>query len=163
MRFEFKNSKAHPFWSIRFYYGNSKDIRNLELNTNLISSLRKLKLWKNLEAPYEEGRARLTGLLDSTDHKLLQLVWSRKVDGIGPFVISDELGEWANEIATTILAEKEVNQFVLKTLEDDSTVPLGTFSKKIERHAVEIFAGIIVGSWFNTEGTRLLEPKRTAA
>lgn len=163
MRFELKNSREHPFWSVQFYYGNSKDIRNLELNTSLISSLRKLKFWKILEAPFTNGQARMSNLLESTDHKLLQLVWSRKATGIGPIEVSDALGEWANELASASLSKDEIDQIVLQIVSDTSSVPIGTFSRKIEEHSAAVFAGIIIGSWFNTEGIRLLSPRRSAA
>ena len=163
MRFQLKNSKDYPFWSVQFFYGNSKDIRNLELNTNLLSGLKKLEIWKRLEAPYAKGRDRLTKLLNATDHKHLQQVWSRKGSGVGPFEVSDNLGDWANDIIATGLDREALITFVLNTLSDNSTIALGTFSRKIEANAEAVFAGLIVGSWFNTEGIKMLEPKRTAA
>ena len=163
MRFELKNAKDYPFWDVQYYYGNSKDIRNLKLDTSLYSSVRKLKLWEKLESPYEKGQTRLTELLTSTDHRHLQLVWSRKDSGVGPFEVSDCLGEWAYDIASTNLDRDELIQFVLKVISSDSANPLGTFSRKIEVHSEEVFAGLIVGSWFNTEGLKMLEPKRSAA
>ena len=163
MRFELSNSKGSSNWETRFIYGNSRNIKSIDLGKKLFSKLQKSNPWPGVNDSFNEGRADLINLLCTTDRKHLQAVWTRRESGVGPFEICDRLGRWSKSIADNLMkGETEYVKFVLSELGFDQTASLSG-TRKISINAAEIFAGMIVACWMNTEGKQVLEPKRSAA
>ena len=164
MRFELKNSKSGDDWNIDFYFGTSKNIQSVRLDGELLNSFSQLPFWDDLSVKFHKGVSNLTDLLSKTDLTNLQKVWSRRETGVGPFIVVDECSNWAMGLKAALEAhEKEVEELVPRILGFGEEEPLNGSPKKISQYALEIFSGMIVGSWFNSQGKQILEPKKVAA
>jgi DNA (cytosine-5)-methyltransferase 1 len=165
MRFELSNQRASDRWNVSFYYGTSKNILSIPLNSGLLKEVQRLDQWYLMESVYNTGAANLNKMLALTNHEHIQAVWARRLCGnVSPLEISDELGSWAKKIAERIYINRdEVSDFVHHKLLGNSKTNRNGRNAKIEQNAVEILAGFVVGSWFNTEGTAILEISKSAA
>lgn len=140
-------------WPIRFWYGNSKDIRNLELRATVF----RLVIKRAALRPIREWLIKKLRLIDvlksSVTASELQDVWSHKKTGIHPFQLIDSISEIAKEIAAklTEVEPEELEKIALSVLELDSSNPIG---RKVRRYAREVLTGILIGAKFNTSSFR---------
>lgn len=148
-RFELSN--ADSTWKVSFFYGNSKDIRTLQLTvdaSDLLKGAMPSELASILhgleQSAHEIGR----GINSET----LQRVWSNRGQGIHPFEVVDALGELAlsgiNALRTAVSKEGDRGTLVdgLVSLIGDG----GRISPKLSANAAEIAVGIAVASGFNS-------------
>jgi DNA (cytosine-5)-methyltransferase 1 len=167
-RFELANENPgtdFADWPVRFWYGNSKDIRNLELRSAVFHRIIKRASLRPVLPKVNAALASVESLKGSVEAGELQRAWAHKGAGTHPFEVIDKIGEIAREVAT-ILSEIElskIEEIVLSTLELDTAKTTGG---KARRYAREILAGILVGARFNTalfrrsEGHNALEAGR---
>lgn len=165
VRFELANKrgKTCPDWHVAFYFGHSKDIRRLELREGCLDAIMVAlppATVAALELPIEE----LRHTIQRADVRRLQDVWTRaRPGGTRPFDLLDQLGVHAGRIAEkmTLLSQDEVilalAHILLFEVEGHSEDLPGL--AKLERLAVRIVAGAIVGGVFNSE----LSPSRNRA
>jgi DNA (cytosine-5)-methyltransferase 1 len=156
MRFELANSWSVEGvkWAVRFYFGPSKDIRSVELDGSVTIELRQNDRFADLLDGFQHSLQQAHALLERTNPDQLQNVWTHRADGVGPFDVTDRLGDLAKALHDLISAE----------LDEDGRIDLGSFvveiangdneklvsRAKLERHAVKVIAGILIGDWFNS-------------
>ena len=163
MRFDLSNlvSGSGSAWRVRFFFGSSKDIREVDLDGGVLRDLRRNPEFASvidaLGRDFQKARVRLSG----TDPDRLQLAWSHKATGTGPYEVVDCLGELAGaleaELASALNEVDDDQQALRRIMDYVLTVASGAEGKagligrgKLERYALPILAGMIVGDWFNT-------------
>lgn len=155
-RFELVNENpgtSFAKWPVQFCYGNSKDIRSLELRSDVFHRVIRRAALKPVLEWLNEKLASVDALKSSVTPQELQRVWSHKEIGMHPFAVIDRIGEIAKEVIGKLfeIESKELEEIVLSLLEIDPSVPVG---RKVKRYAREVLAGIIVGSRFNAASFR---------
>ncbi len=164
MRFELANSTSSGGveWRVRFFYGPSKDIREIELGSRMYRRLSQSKLSRELLETVEKEKTALLRRLKTTSPNALQDAWSRRGQGCGPYEIADALAHVAEAMFRQIgkLPETAWHASAKLVMEaagelDDRTP--ASRRTKLEVNASAILSGLIVGCWFNT-----LEWHRTA-
>ena len=158
MRFDLSNDVRADGtdWRVRFFFGPSKDIREVELDGSTWSELR-----RELAGPnFASFRARLVKAeqeLAATSPQALQDRWTHRADGPGPYDVVDLLGSLTVDLVEVLGQQMKadpgpVRTFVRQRAESapgrGPTPGLG----KVEKYAVEVLAGLIVGDWFNGLG-----------
>ncbi|MFB7881447.1 DNA cytosine methyltransferase [Brevundimonas diminuta] len=158
MRFELSNGsrKSDPDWKVRFFFGPSKDVREVDLDGGVLAELSDTLMrhaafdlvWSEID--------RVDARLADADGRSLQAAWSHKGDGHDPYDVVDTLAEvaakvlaaielWAQEGDNEALAEG----YVLNVVAGDQPPSAVPGSAKLARNAKAILAGLIVGDWFN--------------
>lgn len=159
MRFELSNAmrQGDAEWRMRFFFGSSKDIREVELDGDVEVVLRRSLLANPEFAAFKTAAREAEGLLNGTTPALLQRTWSRRATGLGPYELVDVLGDLASELRKPIEAlcgdgpGSEAAAFVV-SVADLAEGPPGRLpaSSKLARYAAPVLAGMLVGDWFNT-------------
>ncbi|MCA3723694.1 DNA cytosine methyltransferase [Phenylobacterium sp.] len=157
MRFELSNEidEDSVAWRVRFFFGPSTDIREVDLDGSVISELR-----RDLAEPvFSNFRARLVRTeaeLNRTSPSMLQERWTHRADGMSPFDVVDLLGDLAQELQITLeetMADQEAaTRFVSQVASGAPGVGLASGLRKVERYSMPVLAGFIVGDWFNSLG-----------
>ena len=155
MRFELANGMAgdDTEWSVRFFFGSSKDIRQIELDGSVTREMRRSPLLgsvlKGMQAPFSKAERSLAVSTPAG----LQSAWTRRGEGLGPFGVVDILGGLAEEMLARLSAEMDEEEcagiagYVLAVAGDDGQKPVGR--SKLEKYALPVLVGILVGEWFN--------------
>lgn len=156
MRFELANSfkDDQADWKVAFYYGSSKNIKNVEMTEVLLQNqldwfkgkqkVRVLKTLMNLKKYFQ-----------SVDSSELQMVWTKRTKGVGPFQLVDKIGETVSKILEEIeqFPLKEIEKFVLVALNYDVDIlnerKKLNGAKKIVSNSKALWSGFLVGGWFN--------------
>ncbi len=151
-RFELVNSDPGTDfvnWIVRFWYGNSKDIRSLELQSCVFHRVIKRAALRPIREWLDGQLTLVDNLKSSVSPTELQNVWSHRGIGTHPFDVIDAIGEIANEVATKLseIEPEKLEEIVLSVLQLDSLNPVG---RKVRRFAREVLAGILVGTKFNS-------------
>ena len=155
MRFQMSNSfdSGTPMWGVDFRYGTPRDVRVTGLESGTFSLL--AADWAVAEefVALDVRSASLSGALAGGDpHWSLQQVWLHRMSGIGPFEVLDELGRLAEEVEQRIgdldteVVWERVRHVLTASLSANESL-IGE-AKLSERRSL-IYAGIIVGCWFN--------------
>ena len=157
MRFDLSNQLVggSPEWRVRFFFGPSKDIREIDLDGMVTADLRQTELIAGV-LPKLAGvlREAEQGLVKTTPD-LLQLAWAHKVEGTGPYQVADLLGSLAEQLHDHIdqlagePALTAIEDYVLLVAEAASDARMVSESK-LRKYATWILAGIVIGEWFNT-------------
>lgn len=157
MRFDLSNdmSSGTAEWRVRFFFGPSKDVRELELDGTITDDLAEETFGALLQRTALAFRRAEQELLCTTP-AALQLVWTHKAEGVGPFMVTDQLGALAatvHEAIEEMIVVKDrpaLEDFIIAVAySGDHDKPLVSESK-LRRYASWVLAGIIVGEWFNT-------------
>lgn len=159
MRFELTNnfSADSVEWRVDFYYGSSKDIRQIPLDSDLQDELSQMPLARAVIQNMLPCLQPLETLLASSSPRQLQRVWSHSGQGLSPYSLVDGLGAAANSGVSFIQGEldeadvKDLEGYLLLLMENDpaqSGLPTG--SKKVLKYASEVLVGLQLGSWFNS-------------
>lgn len=158
MRFELSNGNARirPDWRVRFFFGPSKDVREIELDgesyRELAGTLMGRPEFADVWAAIDRADARLA----DAHGPGLQAAWSHRGEGHDPYDVVDTLaglaaevlkaiGAWAGDPSNAALAET----FVLEAAASGEPLKTLPGRAKLARNANAILAGIIVGDWFN--------------
>lgn len=160
MRFELSNDTAGPFaaWRVRFFFGPSKDIREVDLDGSVIEDLHDNVLIGDALSLSAAHMQSVERDLETTTPQTLQCIWTRRTDGRGPFSIVDKLGELAADVHSAIeeaigddaRVASEVEDYIIAIAEDASGNKPLVSASKLRRYASWVLAGMIVGEWFNT-------------
>lgn len=155
VRFQMSNSfeNDRPRWAVDFRYGTPKDVRVLGLEEPTLSMLEDDAVAVDELTALDVAGGPLARLLvDGDPHWSLQQVWVHRKLGTGPFEIVDELGRLGAEVGERMRALD--GAFVWERLRHVLTASLATgellisHGKLMERRS-EVYAGVIVGCWFN--------------
>lgn len=157
MRFDLSNDLGGRAaeWRVRFFFGSSKDIRELELDGSITDCLAESGLFGDLlQRTSSSFRRAEQDLLQSSPHQL-QMAWAHKSDGIGPFAVADQLGDLAQSVHEAIedvigRDDRALEDFVVGVADTADDGKRLVSESKLRRYATWILAGIIVGEWFNT-------------
>lgn len=145
VRFDFANSfkGSEVKWEVEFFYGNSKKIRRLPLNEEVLAATLEYFDYSTREAIQEELYC-LEQFFDDFNPSILQKVWCRKIDGLHPFEIIDQLGKAVEKLVVKFFAEssEQLSELAHVILREE-------VNRKLARHSNLIIAGFIVGSWGN--------------
>lgn len=165
MRFDLSNnlSVSPPRWEIRFFFGPSKDIREIDLDGAVTRELARNELLGPTLSRIANLLQAQAALLDMTTPSTLQAVWAHLEDGVHPHQIVDLLGDVAGEVIDELeAAELEgLDDYLIQVAAaemDSAKVPS---EPKLRRNAVAIIAGILVGEWFNRHEWQM--PRKKAA
>lgn len=156
MRFELSNAVTtdRTEWRVRFFFGSSKDIREVELDGQATRSLYRTPPFSDVLRAFQSDLNHARTALRSTTPRALQEAWARKALGMSPFDVVDIIGAVAGKLEERIAETfgeddmQAVSNYVLSVAADAGDRPLVNRSKLI-RYAAPIFAGIVVGEWFN--------------
>lgn len=168
MRFELSNGAArtNPDWKVRFFFGPSKDIREIELDGDVLGELTDTLMGHAAFDAVWTAIDRAEARLSDVDGRSLQAAWSHKGDGHDPYDVVDTLAAvaaevlgaieaWAGEGANEALAEV----YVLNVAAGDGSPSKVPGHAKLSRNAKAILAGLIVGDWFNAGRGKVLQKK----
>jgi DNA (cytosine-5)-methyltransferase 1 len=151
MRFELANahSSRGPKWTVRFFYGPSKDIQTVKLDTRLLTRLRRFHIVKKAYPSLGKAIEKVEKVLLGTSPVMLQRVWSHKAKGTGPYHVVDRLGTVARELRKSFRDDPDgAAACVLRMLGYEEADMQGT--KKLRQHATAILVGLALGARFNT-------------
>jgi DNA (cytosine-5)-methyltransferase 1 len=157
MRFELSNQLVDGTaeWRVRFFFGSSKDIREVDLDGSIERELRRAPLIGAVLAEARSSLLKAEAELRATNPAKLQLAWTHRAQGMGPFELTDLLGNLADEIHRSIdqKATADVRDYIAAYVVDsadhtfDGKLPSRT---KLEKYALRIISGFVIGDWFNT-------------
>ncbi|EAS48523.1 possible cytosine-specific DNA methylase [Aurantimonas manganoxydans SI85-9A1] len=156
MRFELANGRGQERdWQVRFFFGPSVDIRQIELDQNLLRQLRTSPLIKTLMMAAGVEFAMAEQRLQGTTPAGLQAAWSHRAEGMRPFEVADLLGELGIKVHRRLqfLAvddQHAVIGYVMAAAAEEEEGDYIPGSKKLTTHALAILSGLLVGAWFNT-------------
>lgn len=156
MRFELSNlvTGDDTDWAVRFFYGPSKDIRQVDLDGDVTKELGRNPVFAGLLNDFRGEFTRAQSFFSATTPDGLQRSWTKRANGIGPFDITDRLAELAEELHSRIEAEldpadgKLLAEYVVSVASSGGARVVGR--SKLEKYASRVLAGILVGEWFNT-------------
>lgn len=156
MRFELANSSTPvgAEWKVRFFFGSSKDIREIDLDGSIEQGFREA-LQGGQFASFRASLKRAQSELAGSDPKSLQAVWTRRGEGLGPYQVVDLLGGLAAELKAVLENhgpdQSRLASFVVQ-IAGQAEGPRGKLPalSKLEKYALEIVSGFVVGDWFNT-------------
>lgn len=151
MRFELANKLRGEavHWKISFFYGSSKDIRTIPLNSSLYRRILSAKGSGSILARVTHHLEAIDRIKKSYTDTQLQQVWTRRATGVSPFEVVDALGAVATEVTDQLQRANPsaISRVVLRILgyrKSDKKTPA-----KILRFAPALLAGFLVGSTFN--------------
>lgn len=158
MRFELANANAatEPDWRVRFFYGPSKDIREVDLEGDITRDLRRNPGLSAILDLMQGEFAKMGSFLARTNPKALQDAWSHKSEGIGPYEITDRLGGLAEEFQARLAERMDeetipaVVAYVLAVAGEAADEAKVVGRSKLEKYALPILGGLVVAEWFNT-------------
>jgi DNA (cytosine-5)-methyltransferase 1 len=160
MRFDLSNSFSDdgPDWRVRFFFGSSKDIREIDLDGSIGYGLSKAPLSEDTLAALKSLMVKAEKALNASHPAALQAVWSRRASGLGPYEVTDILGGLAEALHSGMATE--LSEAAIEAAADYVIVVAGGEAEngklpgesKLRRNALRILCGIMVGEWFNTLG-----------
>jgi DNA (cytosine-5)-methyltransferase 1 len=156
MRFELENFHLDYLvgWRVNFFFGNSKDIRSVDLTGVLLEEA--MAVFRR-EEQVELSRllTPITAKMAGLSPELLQAAWTHRQVATHPYEICDALGTVASTIVSrlelypaTDLWEFLENKVVAGNRHHLALAELPG-KRKLQSFSVQILAGMIVGSWTN--------------
>lgn len=144
VRFELSNSFPGNQWRVRFFYGGSKEIKEIVLGSGLLEEIGIVDGAKSSIARAEKSVFEAGGIVDSLDAPRLQAAWNHTAEHKHPYNLVDSLG-----LAVEIFMKKDdaAAELVVSGLMKSRNNPQGC--KKVMRHSKSIFAGLLIGSLVN--------------
>jgi DNA (cytosine-5)-methyltransferase 1 len=143
VRFELANSfdNDNVKWGVNFFYGNSKEIRRIELNAAKLTAIQEVMYSEKVDIKKELLKVR--ELAETVESKKLQGVWTHKSNGHAhPYEILDnlsKLGEGISKKLKKINLDKEILEAITGR----------NLNKKLIEDQRTVLSGIIIGSVFN--------------
>lgn len=154
MRFELSNdvSGDQTTWSMRFYSGDSKEIRTHKLDQDFELNLVDYPALASISIPSLGEAQALKCLVASTDGRKLQDIWTRRQKGESPYYWVDQLGEIAGHVHSElgeIIAACEAEKAVLGLVGIDVGAGKYENEAKLRKNAHRILSGVLVAVWLN--------------
>lgn len=156
MRFELANGRGEVRdWQVRFFFGPSVDIREIELDADLLVQLRSSPLIKTLLMTTGVAFATAEQRLSTTTPSALQEAWAHRANGMKPFEVADLLADLAEQVLKHLQRAKSDDQhaaigYVMEAAAEGELGDNIPGSKKLTTNALAILSGMIVGAWFNS-------------
>jgi DNA (cytosine-5)-methyltransferase 1 len=158
MRFELANTSGQggTEWKVRFFFGSSQDIRWVDLDGDVRDELRSAPLVGVAWAEVRGALLLAEDRLRATDADGLQAVWTHRASGMSPFDLTDLLGDLADALHARMEAKADIDSleyvksYVLEAAGDVADEEKLPGRSKLEKYALRIVSGFVVGSWFNT-------------
>ncbi|WP_119257801.1 DNA cytosine methyltransferase [Shinella zoogloeoides] len=158
MRFELANitSGKTAEWRMRFFFGPSKDIREIELLGEVTEEIQHNPLFSSVLNDFKGELTKIAQFLAGTTPTKLQLAWAHKVDGINPYEVVDRLGSLASDLHDRLTARLDaddlptVGAYILSVASGSNPSARAVGQSKLERYALPILAGLVIGEWFNS-------------
>ena len=155
MRFQLCNSfiKESPKWHVDFKYGTPKDVRGVDLGSDIHMLLTTDQVTLALLEKLDHEGSPLQKRLDNNNpHLFLQRVWLHQEKGIGPFEVVDALGRLGkiaengiNNMHDDLIWERIYSIMKLSFSDGESLI----CETKLKEKRRQVYSGMIVGSWFN--------------
>jgi DNA (cytosine-5)-methyltransferase 1 len=146
VRFELSNSFSDsvPKWSIKFFYGNSKKIREIVLDSSLLDHMQKNNSIKTEIKRIRESikKARLTNLSSNG----LQDAWCHKDEEfMHPYDFIDSVGKIVDLFPSIDFDHAAAVSDLMQSFGNPSGF------EKVVRNSVKVLAGLLVGSLLNVD------------
>lgn len=156
MRFELSNAfeGALPGWRMRFFFGSSKDVREVVFDGTIWDEFKDTPVGASLGTLSSAFRA-AAAELGRTDVARLQRVWTHRADGMAPFDVVDLLGDLSEKVHSRLLAdsgasiEVDAQRYVVMVADEAAGAGKLPNKGKLERNALRILGGFLVADWFN--------------
>jgi DNA (cytosine-5)-methyltransferase 1 len=153
MRFDFKNSfskgRHEASWSMRFFYGTSKEIKELTIDTHVTKSavtVFNIVANSNLKLEFDKFAHEIGAL----DQNKIQQCWISSLhnDPHHPFNIVDQIGSFARKVIKE-LAQSKQQIAIFNYISHLFREPDGQVPTKILNNTIQIFSGIVAAGAFN--------------
>ena len=159
MRFELANVRGQGgvSWTVRFFFGPSSDIRQIELDEELLRQLQGSpfiqRTLMRLGVRFAEAEQRL----EASTPEGLQAAWNHRARGLGPYEVADLLAALAEAVLDELrAASNDVRHaalgYVIEAADEGELGDNIPGSRKLKHYALEILSGMVVGAWFNSLG-----------
>jgi len=154
-RFDLANSFVgdQTLWNVEFYYGPSKDIREIRLDDELFNRLRGANWFGTFDECFGESLDALARTVSLWDGSSLQERWTNKSsNSIHPHVLLDHLGDSAEEMISRFpnTLEEEAADTVLQIAADNAPDKKALSERKLRQYAPQIFCGLVLGAFYNS-------------
>lgn len=155
MRFELANARGGKGdWKVRFFFGPSTDIREIELDDDLARPLQSSPFIKRMNMTIGEGFAAAELRLKTSSPEALQAAWTHRGTGLRPYEVVDLLGELAASVQRQLEAASTDVQhaaigYVIEAAADGEVGDNIPGARKLTDNALAILSGMVVGCWFN--------------
>jgi DNA (cytosine-5)-methyltransferase 1 len=154
VRFELRNAVDKETqkveWKVRFHYGNSKKMKEKQLDAALSNKI--TKLMKTLKVPgFGDLMSEYKEFLEKINSKELQQNWTHQDRSFGgPIELVDKLSEFVGSFKKNLKQDANsllhISDFIELELKNED----GTFdNKKISQITLDIFLGMLLGTSFN--------------
>jgi DNA (cytosine-5)-methyltransferase 1 len=158
MRFDLSNEPDTDgtAWRVRFFFGPSKDVREVELDGSTWAELRR-ELGTLDFAAFRARLVKAEQELSSSSPQALQDRWTHRGTGLAPYDVVDLLGALSADLVELLERQvggdlRAVQAFVRQRAETAPGEGRTPGLKKVEQYALPVLAGLIVGDWFNSLG-----------
>lgn len=148
VRFELSNEfkRNRPQWRVRFFYGDSKNRREVILDGDLIKSMEATPGVRKSVALASKVIVESGGMLNGADPQMLQKRWTHGCEGYAhPHDLVDSIGSMVSSFLEKdgcVHAESCLNSLL-------SSWGMPTGHRKLAQNARSVFAGMIMGSLVN--------------
>jgi DNA (cytosine-5)-methyltransferase 1 len=166
VRFELSNSSNAKgiAWKVRFFYGNSKNISELEAGEDTLIRVRAFPPMKRMLPAIRRIVRDLESQLSEMNPGTLQAAWSHATNsGTHPYEVVDQLGEAVSELIKSFRDQGGLACDAVESVLSHYGHPLG--SEKVLKNADAVLAGLFVGDcanrWLDAE-RKPKRPKRVA-
>ena len=157
MRFELANSVTADAtaWRVRFMFGPSKDIREIELDGQVTKDLRQGDLLGAVLRGFQGELTKASRAFAASGPVALQLAWAHKTHGLRPYEVVDQLGTLAAELLARVEEALDDDGVALAAdyillVADSSGRPARRVGEgKLRRYALPVLVGLVIGEWFN--------------
>ena len=158
MRFELSNgsSRLDRDWKVRFFFGPSKDVREVDLDGEVLDDLAGTLMGHPAFVPVWAAIDRADARLADADGRSLQAAWSHRGAGHDPYDVVDTLASLTAEVVEAIDAWSRegdngalAEAYVIDVAAGGDALSSVPGRPKLARNANAVLAGLIVGDWFN--------------
>lgn len=150
VRFELSNAdgKGGLAWRMRFFFGNSKNIQELDLHRPHLKEVQGVRELRKTLPAIRQTIAALNARLGKLDAADLQPVWSHaKAKGTHPYQVVDALGETAAQLLELLADDTAAATVAVEAVLSKHGFLLG--KEKVLRHANAVLAGLFIGECTN--------------
>lgn len=150
VRFELSNTdgKDGIAWQMRFFFGNSKNIQELDLRQTHLKSVQGVRQLRKLLPAIRQTIASLNAQLEKLNPADLQSVWSHaKAKGTHPYQVVDALGKTAEQMLELLAVDTAAATAAVEAILTKHRFAQGI--EKVLRHANAVLAGLLIGECTN--------------
>lgn len=146
VRFELSNSFPGPEWSVKFFYGNSKNIMQIILGSGLLGEMELVPGVKTMVAKANNSIVEVGGIMTCSGPIGLQAAWNHSAeDQTHPYTFVDSIGKAVENFMKK--DDASLSESVVAGLMMSRNNPNGF--QKVIRNSKAVFAGLLIGSLVN--------------